>query len=178
MKNYISGGLKVFFTYCIALVIFAVFLFTVISLSGDKFGFWLLVYSFVMFLLLISMIYSDMKRLAIKEKRPQYDLNPYPVKGLVYGSIGIIPLALLEVIYVFLNFADPILDRIKHLALNTLLGPLYVFIKLGNESWVAYALVLLLVPAFAMLGYLAGFYGFNFRKTPVRTGKANEKPKK
>lgn len=178
MKNYISGGLKVLIAYFLSLVVFGVFLFTVLSLAKDNFGFWLLVYCFVIFLLLAFMIYSDMKRLALKEKRPQYDLNPYPAKGLVYGLIGIIPLAVLEIIYPLINFGDPIMDRIKHLALNTLLGPLYGFIKLGNESAIAYAAALLLIPLFAMLGYMAGFYGFELNKNKKKNSNAQGKAKK
>lgn len=174
MKNYISGGLKVLITYCITLVIFVVFLFTVISLAKDNFGFWLSVYSFAMFLLLAAMVYSDMERLALKEKRPQYNLNPYLMKGLVYGLIGMIPFAVLEIIYPLINLGDPILERMKHLALNTLLGPLYGFIKLGNESAVAYVLALFIVPVIAMLGYMAGLKGFKLRKTKTAPAKTKK----
>jgi hypothetical protein len=178
MKKYISGSVKVLVAYFLSLVVFGVFLFTVLSLAKDNFSFWLSVYSFVIFLLMATMVYSDMKRLAIKEKRPQYDLNPYPVKGLIYGLLGIIPLAVLEAVYPLIHFADPVLERIKHLALNTLLGPVYGFIKLGNESAVAYIGAVLLIPIIAMLGYMAGFYGFELNRRNKKSSTPKEKVKK
>lgn len=164
MGNYIKGALKILGGYCISLIIFGVFLYPVLSIARDKFSFWLPIYSFVIFLMMFAIIYSDIRKLAVKEKRPQYGLNPYPLKGFVLGLTGMVPIILLELVYLALNFSDPTLLRLKHVALNTVLGPLYGFIKLGGSSAAAYVIATLIVPAVAMLGYLAGFYGFELRK--------------
>jgi H+/Cl- antiporter ClcA len=49
----------------------------------------------------------------------------------------------------------------RHLFVNTLLGPLYFLFGAMNESVVGYILSLLMLPFIAMLGYLAGFYGIS-----------------
>lgn len=171
MDNYFKGALKVFVGYCTVLLIFVIFLITVLSLAKDNLGPWLSIYSFVNFLLLFLIIYSDMKKLAIKEKRPQYNLDPYPFKGFVYGAIGFLPFIAIQMIYPFLNFNDALFDRIKYLALNTLLGPLFVFIKLGGKTALSHIAASSLVPIVSMLGYMAGFYGFELRRNPGNQNK-------
>lgn len=161
--NYIKGGLKVFFGYCISLLMFGVFLYVFISITGDRFSFWLPFYSFLFFLMMFLIIYSDLNKLAMKEKRPQYNLNPYPLKGFIFGLIGFSPFILLELIYPLINLNDDVLERIKHLALNTLLGPLYWVLRIFGSTTGAYIAVSLLVPLIAMLGYLSGHYGFKLK---------------
>jgi len=164
MMNYIKGGLKVLTGYCITLLIFGVFLSIFLSMAGDNSFKWLPVYSFVIFILMSFMMYSDMHTLAVKEKRPQYNLKPYPFKGFILGLIGFSPFILLELVYPLIRLEGELPNRIKHLALNTLLGPLYGFIKLGGSTPVAYAIAALIVPILAMLGYMSGFYGFELSK--------------
>ena len=160
MKNYIRNSLKVLLGYCISLLVFVVFIYVFLSLAKDHTSQLLPFYSLLLFLMAFAVVYSDMKRLAEKEKKPQYDLHPYPLKGLIYGLIGFLPIALLEIISVFLVFGDQFADRIKHLAVNTLMGPLYFIIRAGGETPTGYIIATLVMPIVAMLGYLAGHYGF------------------
>lgn len=170
MNNYLKGGLKILGSYVITLLIFVVFLYAFLSIARDKFSYWLPIYSFVFFLLLFAIIYSDMRKLALKEKRPQYNLNPYPLKGLVYGFIGFLPVIILELIYPLIALDNNVLIRIKELILKTLMGPLYFIIKLGGGTTIAYIIASLIIPAISMLAYMAGYYGFElgkyFKKTP------------
>lgn len=126
-----------------------------------------------MFLLMFAIVYSDMHKFSQKEKRPQYNLNPYPLKGFVLGLLGFSPYILMEVIYLFIKFDDSIANRIRDLALNTLLGPMYSILKIGHESVLSYVIASSVVIVIAGLGYMAGFYGFvlkvylkKFNKTP------------
>lgn len=162
--NYIKNGLKVLVGYCISLLVFAIFIYVFLSLAKDNTNKLLPYYSLLFFLMVFSIIYVDMKKLAEKEKKPQYDLHPYPLKGLIYGFIGFSPIILIELISVFIVFGDQFADHIKHLAINTLMGPLYFIIRAGSEKPMAYILASLVVPLIALLGYLAGYYGFNIFK--------------
>lgn len=163
MKEYIKGGLKVLSNYTIALIFFVIFLYTFIVITGDNFVNWLHYYSFVIFLLLFAIIYSDFSRLGKKEKRPQYGIKAYPVKGLVYGLIGFSPIILIEAIYPFIKFDDEILIRIKEIILDVILGPVYFVLRTGNKSVISYICASLIVPVIAMLSYMAGYYGFKLR---------------
>jgi len=176
--SYIKNGLKVLFGYLISLVIFAVFLYVVLSIAKENLYKWLPVYSFVIFLLMFAIIYSDIKRLAAKEKRPQYNLNPYPLKGLIYGLLGFSPLIFLELIYPLIVFEDSTLMRIKEIILNTLLGPLYWLLKITGETAAGYAAVSAVVPAISMLAYLAGYYGFELGKYIKKKPEQEEKTRK
>lgn len=152
--NYLKSALKVLGDYFIIMLIFVFFSYPFFKhLRG---------YSFVVFILMFLLIYSDMNKLGIKEKRPQYDLKPYPLKGLVLGLIGFLPLILLVLVSPLINIQTSVVNfaNLKHLALNALLGPLFFLIKLGNEAFSAYILSSLVVPVIAMLGYLSGYYGF------------------
>jgi hypothetical protein len=172
-SNYIRNGAKVLFNYAMSLIVFIIFLYVFLSITKDNFGKYLPLYSILIFLFMFLIVYSDMEMLGIKEKKPQNNMNPYPLKGLVYGLIGTAPIALMIGVAALINLGD--LERIKHLAINCLLGPMYFFIKWLDESPVGYAAGLLLLPLIAMLGYLAGHYGFNItgklKKKKVLAGK-------
>jgi hypothetical protein len=165
MKDLVKNSVKVLIDYSMALLIFVVFIYVYISISGEKYyNTYLPLYCLVMFVLAALIIYSDMKKLAQKEKRPQYELNPYPLKGLVYGLLGFSPIILLEVVGAIIVLPTEFAERIKHLLINTLMGPPYFIIRLTGEAVWGYALASLTIPVLAMLGYLAGFYGIELSR--------------
>ena len=168
MKNYIKSGLRVFVDYVISLVVFVIFLYMFLAITKDNYSKWIPLYSFLNFLLLYAMLYSDLRKLAVKEKRPQYNLNPYPVKGLVLGLIGFLPLIVIQLIYPLIVFNDPVANRIKELVLKTLMGPVYFMVRLAGGTTVGYVVASLLVPLVSMFAYMAGFYGFQFRKPKTK----------
>lgn len=175
MKDYVKNGVKVLFNYAIALVVFVIFIYVLLSVTKDKFNEWLPVYSILLFLFAFLIIYTDMKSLAVKEKKPQYDLNPYPLKGLVYGLIGIIPIALIVAVASWIHLGDDIAQHIKHVAINTFLGPMYFLIRWLDETPAGYIAAILLLPLIAMLGYLAGYYGINIMEKIKRKKVVPEK---
>lgn len=164
MKNYVRNGVKVLVDYLIALLIFVILIYIFISLAGNKFITYMPAYSLLIFAFGAFIVYADMKTVAAKEKKPQYELNPYPLKGLVYGLLGFAPIALLELVSVFIRFSAGEYDRLEHVVLNVLMGPLYFMIRLFGEAPLGYVLASLLVPILAMIGYLSGYYGFEINK--------------
>jgi hypothetical protein len=154
MGKYIKGALKVLGDYSITLLIFLFF--------SYPFFKHLRIYSFVIFIITALLVYADMHKLAIKEKRPQYNLNPHPLNGLAYGILGYLPVLVLILVYPLINITTSVINfaNLKHLLLNALMGPLFFLLKFGNETTQAYFLAWCIIPVIAMLGYLAGFYGF------------------
>lgn len=178
MKNHLKDGFKVFTSYLLAFLVFSVFLIVVLGMTRttERFYFWLPTYSFLNFLILASAIYNEISRLGRIERRPEYDMNPYPLKGLVIGIIGFIPVALVEAIYPFIHFDDPLLMRIAHAALNTVMGPLYFIIRIGKSTPISYVMASLVVPVLSMLSYLVGYY--NIQPKKVFTNIIKDTPKK
>lgn len=177
MKNLIKDSFKVFTSYLLAFLVFSVFLIVVIGMARttERLYFWLPAYSFVNFLILVSAIYNDIRRLAKIEKRPEYNMNPYPLKGLVIGIIGFIPVALVEAVYPLISFEDPVLMRIAHASLNTVMGPLYFIIRIGGGTTMAYVAASFVVPVLSMLSYLAGYYNFDLRRIIGKKPKETQK---
>lgn len=180
MKMYLKNGMKLLANYGVSLVLFLIFLYPFMGFTKNNLYTWLPIYSAVFFIFAYLLIYSDMKALAIKEKKPQYDLKPYPLKGALYGIIGVIPISVIVVIGSLIRFNDTVADRILHIIVNIVLGPLYFLYGINgplHETAAVYAASILLLVLTAMLGYLAGFYGINilakvFRKknvTPEKT---------
>jgi hypothetical protein len=173
-KSYIRNGMKVLADYCMALIIFLIFLYPFIGVTKGNLYKWLPWYSALILIIGFMAIYSDMKELAKKEKKPQYELKPYPFKGAVYGLIGVIPVSVLAIVGSLIHFNNFSADRIRHLLVNTILGPLYIIYGSMNESVAGYIISLALLPLIAMLGYLAGFYGINIIGKVFRKKKAEQ----
>jgi hypothetical protein len=165
-KEYVKGGLKVLGNYGAALLIYIILLYTFIAITGENFNKWLPLYSLIMFFLTASMIYADLWHLAVKEKRPQYGLKSYPLKGLIFGLIGFSPFIIIQIIAYSLNFEEPVFNNIKWAIVdNLLLGPLFVFISIFKKAVIGYIITLLIIPILSMIAYMAGYYGLELRKT-------------
>lgn len=173
MKNYIKSSSKVLFDYFVSLIVFVILIYVFLSITKDKFNQLLPFYCMFMFVIAFFIIYSDMKGLALKEKKPQYELKPYPLKGFIYGLIGFIPIILLEVLSVVIQFKDQSANHLKHIFINILMGPPYFIIRYLGERPLGYILATLVIPIVAMLGYMAGYYGF---KIGTVFGKKDVKP--
>jgi len=178
VKNYINGAWTAFKSYVVIEIIFVLFFLPIINFGKDNLGLWVFIYSIIFFILQMFLLYSDLHRLGIKEKKPQYDLNPYPLKGFVFGIISIIPYAVLGLISIFLTLPDPIAERAKHLIINTLIGPVYWIAKLGNESAAAYIISVLSLAIICGLAYLGGNKGFYLNKNNRPGALVNKSSKK
>ena len=189
--SFIKKSMRFTYDYVITLIIFGVFLYTFMAIAKENYGTWLPLFSFLVFLILALLVYSDAKSLAFKEKRPQYNINPKPYRGFIAGIIGFIPILLLVGIFLFVLyiFKDMIINgfsssdmgisgeefvgNIRRIGAHTILSPVFWCIKLFGKTVVAYVLACLATPITAGLGYLAGFYGFDIikRKNPRKPRK-------
>jgi len=177
MKMYVRNGLKILADYGMVLVVFVIFLYPFLGLTKDSLYVWLPLYSAVFFIFAFAVIYADMKELAKKEKKPQYDLKPHPFKGAIYGFVSIVPVAVLVLVGSLLRFSSFSADRLRHVLVNIILGPFYFLYRALNESLIGYTASMLLLPLIAMLGYLAGFYGIDiFRKISGKKKEVQERP--
>jgi len=160
LLNHIKGGLKVFTDYLVSLLLFLIFLYPFISLTGEGFTKWLPLFSLFIFFLMSLLIYVDMKALAHKEKRPQYTgMHPYPFKGIILGSIGILPIGVVILITSLITLGE-FYEILKPTIIKGVLGPVYFFIPLAGNGAAGYILAGISVPVAAMLGYLAGHFDF------------------
>lgn len=161
MNNYfLKTAFKVFTDYIITVFLFCIFMISVLVIAKqDTARSWLLGYSLVWFIMLMMMIYSRMKQVAQKEIVPQYDLHPFPLKGVVYGLIGMVPNFLIAVLNSVIIFQNEIFNSRKLLAVKLFFGPLHAFIELTGDTSISFYLVCLIVPIIAGAGYIAGYYG-------------------
>jgi len=163
----IKRALRVTGDYIISLVLFGVFSSIVLSIAKENIERGIYIFSIIIFLLMFSMIYSNMSNIAFKEKRPQYNINPSPYKGFFYGIIGTVPIFIIQLLYYLADIVIYIPKEfltIKRRVLQAFTGPLYWLAKLiSHEIW-AYHVVLIVIPLIAGLGYLAGHYEFYIMK--------------
>lgn len=175
MKYFLKSALKTSINYFIVLVIFLIFLYTFIAIAGDNFTKWLPVYSALNFLFLFFILYTDYKLLAVKEKRPQYEIKSYPLKGVFLGLVGSIPIVAIFIVLSAFKTENELLARLIELAIDGILGPLYFIIRAIGGTPAAYAVAIFTVPAIVTLGYLAGYYNFSLRQALGRKNDTNLK---
>jgi amino acid transporter len=159
----IKRGLKVTGDYLTALLVFGIFSSISLSIFKDNLEKGIFIFSIVIFLFLLSMLYSGMSDVAFREKRPQYNINPPPYKGFLYGIVGTIPLFIIQLLYYIISVPEDLL-LIKRRVLQAFTGPLYWLASLISQEVWAYHLVLLIIPIITGLGYLAGHHEFYISK--------------
>lgn len=179
ISSVIKRSLKVLTSYIMTLTVFSVFSITVVGLGKDSVPYIMPWLSFVIFWLLFFSVYVEMKNIAFKEKRPQYNLNPSAFKGLLYGLIGIIPIAVVQIMILIIRVPADFEGPKKRL-LQFLTGPLYWIAKLFGNATYLYLVAPLAIIVIAFLGYYAGHYEFNVMtwigkklgKKKIKKGKA------
>lgn len=155
----ILRGLKVTSNYIMALILFVIFTMPIISIAQDSLQTVMSAFSFLIFLFMFYIIYVDMRVVAFKEKRPQYNINPSKFKGFFYGLIGMIPLVLIQSILLSLRFPED-LQVLKRKLYQGFAGPFYWLSRLLGDEPVHYILSFLVVIIIAGLGYYAGHKEF------------------
>lgn len=160
----IKRGLKITYNYIISFFIFLTLATPFISLTTVNTAKYLRIVSFVVFVLLFIMIYVETRNYGMKEKRPQYNINPKPYKGLLYGFIGVIPLLIVQTIII--GFAFPqgpeVLHRRTYQAFS---GPFYWLACLLGNKIIHYIVLFLVLIVISFLGYFAGHRDFYIIET-------------
>ncbi len=154
-------GLKVTTGYILTLILFLIFTLPIITIAKDGMENALTIFSFLIFLFLFYTVYVEMRVIALKEKRPQYNINPPAYKGIFYGIIGIIPLTLFQVILLMLKVPEDFLT-FKRRLYQGFGGPLYWFSKFLGDEPIHYIISFILIIIIAGLGYFAGYKDFYF----------------
>lgn len=159
-SSIVKRSLKVTASYITAFILICVFSASVFGLAREntpKAMPWL---SFFTFLILFYGVYNEMRSLGVKESRPQYNINPSKFKGLLYGTIGVIPILIIQLIALAIRIDEPF-EILKRRIFQLVSGPLYWLARLlGNEIYHYFAsLVTIIVMAF--LGYFAGYNKFS-----------------
>jgi hypothetical protein len=168
MKRIIKNSLSTLTGYFITMIIYGIFSYAFLSIAGDNVYKWLPLYSGFFFLIIVSMIYTDYKKMAIREKRPQYELFPKPIDGLKYGLIGEIPLIILIVIGIVIRENPNTIEDLKLPLLNgmkIILGPFYIIYKISGNSYIGFILVFIFIPLLTMGGYSAGLFNIEIMQT-------------
>ncbi|MCX7746085.1 MAG: hypothetical protein N2645_04200 [Clostridia bacterium] len=167
MKNYLRSSLKVTLSYLTSLVFFVVLLPALFFIAKKFWADWdksleiIHYYSFFVFIAAFYIVYENIRQMCEIEKGVSKDI--YPLKGLVYGILGFLPYILVIGLIYYLPMGSGA-DRIKHVAINTILGPLYFIVRLGKESLISYIAASVVIPFTAALGYMAGYYDFKVAK--------------
>jgi hypothetical protein len=160
LLSLIKRGFKLTTSYLVILILLLVFVLPILYFARDSISLVMFVFSFLLFLILARSFYLEMVSIAAKEKNPQFNINPSPYKGLLYGIIGIIPLIIIQSIIISIRVPEDftILHRRIYQGFS---GPLYWFANLmGNEPVLYILSFILLIPA-AGLGYYAGYHEFS-----------------
>lgn len=162
-KEYMKGAGKVLADYGVAFLLFAVLFYIFALITKSAMNKWLSVYSFLMFLLIIPTAHKDMNSQAVKDKRPAYGILPNPLRGLYFGLLAIAPLLLLWAVSRIIVFDQPLYNRLMHVGVNALYGPIYWIVRIGDESVLSYLLAPLSVVLISTASYLEGFHGLDLR---------------
>jgi hypothetical protein len=155
----IKRSLKVFADYVLALILFFLFTMPVISGVKDNPRNAITYLSIVIFIILFYNIYVDMRNIAFKEKRPQYNINPPFYKGFIYGLMGIIPLVAIQIILIMIKVPKEF-ETLHRRLYQGFGGPLYWISRLLGDQSVHYVISFTVLAFIAGAGYFAGFKDF------------------
>jgi hypothetical protein len=155
----IKRGLKVTGNYFINILLFTILALMFIEVAQEGSDVAMPYFSFAMFWILFLFVYGEMRIIAQKEKRPFYEINPSPFKGILYGVIGIIPVAVLQIVIILIQAPEGF-EVMKLRVLQALTGPLYWIAKLLGGTPIMYIPSLAAVVLMAFLGYFAGHHDF------------------
>lgn len=159
LLSQIGRGLKISTSYAISLILFGILVMPILSIAKDNTPQIMPFFSFLLFWVLFYLVYIEMRVLAFKEKRPQYNINPSPYKGIFYGVIGILPLVIIELILILVKVPKDYTQLMGRIY-QGFAAPLYWFAKLIGNAPIHYVLSFVLVIVAAFLGYFAGHKDF------------------
>jgi hypothetical protein len=160
MKKLYKGSLNVLGVYLTSVFLFTFFLIAPINMKNTYL--WITIYSIIFFAFLLSFMYKRLRETGYKENRQGEEAEPHPLKGLIYGIMGFLPLMAFEMLYfiIYNPQSDSFWMKIFHIAFRCLFGPLYFIIRGLDYTWFAYIAATMAVPLIAAVSYMAGHYDF------------------
>ena len=158
LKTFVKHAAKMITDYLAILFIFIIFSYPIISMSGDKPGPIVRWVSGFLFLLLFALIYKDMQEIATRERRPQYGINPKPIRGLLLGLAGLVPVWFTQGVIAILPLTAS--ETLRTRLMQAVSVPFYwLAVILGGAAWL-YPVLILLTALMALCGYAAGLGDF------------------
>lgn len=158
LKTFLRHAFKTTTDYLAILFIFVILSYPVISMGGENPAPAVRVVSVILFLLLFALLYRDMNEVATRERRPQYEINPTPLRGLLLGLVGLIPVWLVQVVIALLPLTGN--ETFRTRLIQALGVPLYWLVSLTGGQTILYAVLLPVVALMGFLGYWAGLRDF------------------
>lgn len=162
-KTFAKHALRVSTSYAAVLIVFVILSYPIIGLAGENPAPTVRVVSFLLFIFLFFLLYRDMHELATKERRPQYEIFPRPSRGLLLGLAGLIPIWLLQVIFLVIPMYN--LETLQRRLIQAISVPFFWIVSSFGGANYAYPLLLPIVALIALLGYWAGLRDFLLLKT-------------
>ena len=158
LKTFLRHAFKTTTDYLAILFIFVILSYPVISMGGENPAPAVRVVSVILFLLLFALLYRDMNEVATRERRPQYEINPTPLRGLLLGLVGLIPVWLVQLVIALLPLTGN--ETFRTRLLQALCVPLYWLVSLAGGQAILYVVLLPVVALMGFLGYWAGLRDF------------------
>jgi len=153
MKKYLSGGWAVLKNYIFSMIFFYIFF--------VGFYKWASLFSILIFIVMITLIYYELTHQAGVDKRRYGDVKP--IDGVIYGLIAITPMVIIQIVISFLSLDIPYVNY-EILQANLIKGfvaPMLFIAKLGGYSLLGYMAAWATIVLVAYLGYLSGYKGFD-----------------
>ena len=158
LKTFLRHAFKTTTDYLAILFIFVILSYPVISMGGENPAPAVRVVSVILFLLLFALLYRDMNEVDTRERRPQYEINPTPLRGLLLGLVGLIPVWLVQLVIALLPLTGN--ETFRTRLLQALCVPLYWLVSLAGGQAILYVVLLPVVALMGFLGYWAGLRDF------------------
>jgi hypothetical protein len=167
MFSVFKQGRRVTLDYLVFLILFAVFLPLLVTLTGKDAGKWMPYYSLLMGLVLTVILWPDIYDQAVKEKKKIYNLDPSPHKGILIVLVGFAPyIVLTAAAYIFTGIMAERMklpSQVITLINNAFLSPVYFISALLGNGISAHIAACLYVPLTCYLAYFAGNKGITRR---------------
>ncbi len=159
IQSQIKRSLKICTDYALALILFFLFTMPVISGAKENTQNAMTYLSIGVFIILFYTVYIDMRNMAFKEKRPQYNINPPFYKGFLYGLMGIIPLVVIQIILIIIKVPTEY-ETLHRRLYQGFGGPLYWLSRIFGDQPIHYVISFAVLAIIAGVGYFAGFKDF------------------
>ncbi len=157
-RTFFRHAMKVTVDYFVVLLLFAILSYPVLSMAGENPRTPVSVVSFLLFLALFGLTYRDFFEIAVREKRPQYEIRPGPVRGMLLALLGLMPVWVLQLVTFLLPLGGN--EVFRRRILQVLSVPFYWLGTLLGGWAPLFVALTGMTAVMVFLGYLAGLRDF------------------